>query len=104
MFAKYDKWFEQTAGDPALRRAAIADLSARRALFFWGGVCSTLGAVGIFAASMRSIPMQGETAGVAGTGFLAVMMWILAIKYNSDLLVLKMVDQFYKDRHGNHTA
>ncbi len=104
MFTKFDKWFAETAADPARRRAAIADYSKRRTILFWCAVASSLCALAVFAISIFSTSKHGDAGGVAGMGFSAAILWIIAMKFDSDLRMLKMYDQFYKDRDDSHVA
>ena len=90
MFTKFDKWFEETAADPARRRAAIADYSRRRIILFWCAVLSSVCAIAIFL-----VPSH-HPGGEGMVGFLAAMMWIVGMKVDSDLRVLKMIDKFYR--------
>jgi hypothetical protein len=103
MFTKFDKWFAETAADPARRRAAIADYSKRRTLLFWCAVASSVCALAFFAVSIFATSKSGD-AGGASLGFSAAVMWMIGMKTDSDLRMLKMFDQFYKDRDDSHVA
>jgi hypothetical protein len=104
MFTKFDKWFAETAADPARRRAAIADYSKRRVLFFWLAVVSSVLALAAIIVFLYSASKPGEAGGMAAFIFSPIMIWMIGMKIDSDLRILKMYDQFYKDREDSHVA
>ena len=88
MNTKYNRWFEQTAADPALRRVAIAGFTKRRAILFCCASLITVCALAMsFSVTRSSISPVMES-------FAAFMSWIVVIKVSSDLRVLKLVDHF----------
>jgi hypothetical protein len=87
MNTKYKRWFEQTAADPARRRVAIADFTKRRAIFF----CCALIVTGC--AVVMAFTATHHPSAPMVESFAAFMSWIVVIRVNSDLRVLKLLDQ-----------
>jgi hypothetical protein len=85
---EHTKWFEQTAFDPDRRRAAIADLTKRRNIVF----CCALVVTGCAFAMFLSHNANPKSPIVES--FAAFMLWIPVIRWNSDLRVLKLLEQF----------
>jgi hypothetical protein len=88
MFTKYNKWFEQTAADPARRRAAIADFTRRRAILFCSALVITGGALAMFIMETR------RPSAAVLESFAAFSSWMAVMSVSSDLRVLKLLDRF----------
>jgi hypothetical protein len=91
MFTKYNKWFEETAADPARRRAAIADFSKRRTILFCCALMSTICTLAMFFTSTNSLIQ----ALMCLSAFLS---WFVVLSLGSDLRALKLVDRFFSRR------
>ncbi len=88
MFAKYNKWFEQTAAEPPLRRVAIVDFTKRRAILF----CCALVVTGCATAMFFNIS-HNPISPVLGS-LTAFLSWIVVFRVSSDLRVLKLLERF----------
>jgi hypothetical protein len=85
---KFNKWFEQTAADPARRRAAIADYTKYRVILFCCAVVITGCALDMFFTGTR------HPSSVVVESFAACMSWIVVVRVSSTRRVLKLLDQF----------
>ena len=88
MNTKFNRWFEQTAADPVLRRAAIADFTKRRAIIF---CCALVITAGVLA--MCFTTTHNPSSPILES-FAAFMSWIVVIRIGSHLRVLKLLEQF----------
>ena len=88
MFSKADKRFEETAADPARRRAAITDLSKRRSII---GICAMVLSV----CGMLELYSSSKSA-AAGVFFAAAINWGICFKMESDLRLLRAIDRLEK--------
>ena len=89
MNTKYNKWFEETAAEPALRRAAIAALTKRRAIAFCCALVITGCAVAMFFGQTHN-PNSPVVESLA-----AFLSWTVVIMVSSDLRALKLIERFY---------
>ncbi len=88
MFTKSDKKFDQIAADPARRRDAIARYATQRNIT---GICAMM----IAACAILEI-LTGRESAAAGVFFAATVNWIICIKADSDLRLLKVIDRLEK--------
>jgi threonine/homoserine/homoserine lactone efflux protein len=93
MFTKFDKRFEQTAAEPARRRAAIADLSKLRTIFFWLAIAMSVIAI--------ASTWNGQASGLI---LVAAIIWSIFFKFESDLRLLRVIERLQKDRDEKPTA
>jgi|ERR1039457_2182458 hypothetical protein len=99
MNTKSNKWFEETAADPARRRAAIGDMSKRCTILFWCAmVISACVIISIFASNMSGKP---------GNSFLifpAAVIWSIVFKVESDLRLLQVIERLHGSEDEKPTA
>jgi|GEM_PF-3258721 len=91
MNTKYNRWLEETAADPALRRVVIALFTKRRAILFCIALFMT-----VYAIAMSFTVTRSSITPVM-MSFAAFMSWIVVIMVSmvsADLRVLKLVDHF----------
>lgn len=87
MFHKQDSAFDEIAVNPRRRAAAIKSLSSRRNILFWLACFTTL----------LIIPASfGSPNGAGTTAFCAVIQWMLAFKFESDLRLLRIVSRLHE--------
>jgi hypothetical protein len=78
--------FAEAAVDPERRLSAIRDCSWRRTLLFWCAVGATL--------LFLPIPyLSGSHVMGAGSAFAAALLWILAVKSDTELKILQVVNR-----------
>jgi len=88
MNTKHTKWFEETAADPARRRAAISAYSRRRTLL----ICCALVITGCAVAIFFLTPQN--RIGTEAFTIAASFSWISCASAGSDLRTLKLLDRF----------
>jgi hypothetical protein len=90
MFDASDERFAEVAVDPERRLSAIRDLSWRRTILFWCAVVASLVCL--------PIPyLSGSHAIGAGSAFAPAVMWILALKFDTDLKILQVVNRLHQN-------
>lgn len=88
MFKNNDQEFAEIAADPVRRRAAIADLAGRCKTV---SNCAGVASVGLIVATIANPQGSGVLAGcVAG-------LWAIALKFDTDLRLLRVVDRLHGD-------
>ncbi len=86
MFQTSDEKFAEAAVDPERLRSAIRSLSWRRTILFWCAVVASLG--------FLPIPyLSGSHVMGAGSAFSAALIWLLAMKFDTDLKILQVVNR-----------
>jgi hypothetical protein len=86
MFNASDERFAETAVDPDRRLSAIRNLSWRRTIMFSCAIVASLG--------FLPIPyLSGSHVMGAGSAFVTALMWILAMKFDTDLKILQVVNR-----------
>ncbi|MBM3971046.1 MAG: hypothetical protein FJ302_14485 [Planctomycetes bacterium] len=86
MFTKQDDQFAEIALDPERRRAAIADLSRQRTLFFWL-------AMFMFALGLLENEVGKQFTRPVGTSFLCLFVVWICGKKESELRLLKVIER-----------
>jgi hypothetical protein len=91
MFTKQDINFAEIALDPRRRAAAIKTLTFRRNILFWVACLMTL----------MIIPANfGGSNGAGVTAFCAVVQWMLVLKFESDIRLLRVVSRLREERNA----
>ena len=85
LFKREDTEFVEQGTDDSRRPAAIRHLAQKRTSLFWCALVTTLCALAIFV-----IPSGNSVVGAA-IGFAAAIHWILVLKYESELRLLRIV-------------
>jgi hypothetical protein len=90
LFSKPDEQFDQLVADPARRRIAITARSKGRAILFWIALSESIFAI---ACSLDGKPPVGMF-------FAAAVVWCIFFKYESDLRLLRAIEQLYQDNRS----
>ncbi len=89
MFNKYDNKFADAAVSPELRAIAISSRSKTRAVMF----CSAC----VMSAMMLVASYGSHRTAELGLALVATMQWIIALKFDSDVKLLKIAARFQEN-------
>jgi hypothetical protein len=98
MNTKFNQWFEQTAADPARRRAAILDFTRRRIVLF---ICAAL--VTVCAIGMHFTPARNPNS-PALISLSAALLWLVVFRIDSQRRALVLVDRFDQNKDPKPAA